>query len=355
MHNVHQAWEEGLHVSALTFDLVGFFNNINKNALIEILICCGFLIQLVHWVKSFLSNHSAAIWINGKLGQQKPLKQGMPQGSLILPLLSALYTSDMPNFIKELNSSNKLKELRTHYGLSQIGLFIYIDDRKFFIASCSLTVNTDILECAFTKIMEWADHFCLDINTKKRNFVHYVKPRRCCQGILITFPSITLPSANGAPTTLKPKESIHWLGFFLDQGLTFHKHCKVVTAKAKSSLNLFHLVCKANKGLRQMHVQTIYLSSVCSIMVYGAQLWWNPKHHSMMKQLQLVQNQAMRMITRTFKTTPIDALHLLSHLPPIHLQLDQITQNAAIRLNTLPIDHPLIQYLRGEWLANTWL
>ena len=67
----------------------------------------------------------------------------------------------------------------------------------------------------------------------------------------------------------------------------------------------------------------------------------------------MVQNEAVRLISGTFRTTPRDPLHQLLNILPMDLRLNMIVQNSALRLYRVPKDSQLLKRLGGAWHSPT--
>ena len=68
------------------------------------------------------------------------------------------------------------------------------------------------------------------------------------------------------------------------------------------------------------------------ILTYGCQLWYTGKQKTLVKKLQMVQNEAVRVIAGAFHTTPCKPLHQLLTILLMDLRLEMLTQNMALRL-----------------------
>jgi len=94
-NGVQCAWNHKLVTSTLTFDIKGYFDFINHNRLLSELRRKCIPLAYVRWVASFLSDREAAICIDGKRGTMSHVENGIPQGSLISPILAAFYTAEL--------------------------------------------------------------------------------------------------------------------------------------------------------------------------------------------------------------------------------------------------------------------
>ncbi|KAH9967010.1 hypothetical protein BJV74DRAFT_799508 [Russula compacta] len=83
--------------------------------------------------------------------------------------------------------------------------------------------------------------------------------------------------------------------------------------------------------------------------MYGCQLWFQSKQVMLVKKLQTVQNEAVRIIVGAFCTAPHEPLHQLLFILPMDLWLTMLRQNTAIRLYRVSKESQLLSRLRGDW------
>src|SRR5258708_29304779 len=77
-------------------------------------------------------------------------------------------------------------------------------------------------------------------------------------------------------------------------------------------------------------------NAIClPVLTYGCQLWYTGKQKGLVKMLQVVQNEAVRVISGAFHTTPREPLHQLLNVPPINLCLHLLVDNSAMQLYKL--------------------
>lgn len=88
-HDIEAAWRTGRVTSALTFDITGVFDNISHTGLINLLFEMGFPVPMVQMVRSFVSDREVAVLLDGKIGQMRAVKIGVPQGSPCHPSYSS--------------------------------------------------------------------------------------------------------------------------------------------------------------------------------------------------------------------------------------------------------------------------
>jgi len=92
-HDIEAACNHGLVTTSLTIDIKGFFDYVNHNKLTSIMRRKRIPLPMVKWVSSFLSNREAAICLDSRISDSRPVENGIPQGSPISPALSIVYAS----------------------------------------------------------------------------------------------------------------------------------------------------------------------------------------------------------------------------------------------------------------------
>ena len=87
-------------VGACFIDLQKTFDTISHNKLISKLELYGVRDKEVDWFKSYLFNRQTRVYQNGSLSEEKPVSTGVPQGSILGPLLFVLFFNDISNYLK---------------------------------------------------------------------------------------------------------------------------------------------------------------------------------------------------------------------------------------------------------------
>ena len=93
--------------------------------------------------------------------------------------------------------------------------------------------------------------------------------------------------------------------------------CNCTCASIKALQILGNSIRGLNFAQWRLAFNTIFLP----VLTYGCQLWFTGKQKGLVKKLQTMQNEAIRIISGTFRTTPRDLLHQLLNIFPIDLHL----------------------------------
>ncbi len=102
VHDVKVAHSAGLRMGLLLFDIQGFFDNINREHLTQIITDLGFAQGIVDWISAFLSDHTVQLKFNSHTSEPFSLEVGTPQGSPISLVLSVLYTHALLHITQEI-------------------------------------------------------------------------------------------------------------------------------------------------------------------------------------------------------------------------------------------------------------
>lgn len=141
-------------------DLKKAFDTVNHDILLSKLDHYGIRNVALSWFKSYLSGSKQYVHINGVNSVTKDITCGVPQGSVLGPLLFLLYINDLPNI------SNKLK------------FYLFADDTNIYFESDDLKQIERTVNKELKKLHEWLCLNRLSLNISKTNFVIFHDKRK---------------------------------------------------------------------------------------------------------------------------------------------------------------------------------
>ncbi|KAJ3519912.1 hypothetical protein NMY22_g12985 [Coprinellus aureogranulatus] len=144
-------------------------------------------------------------------------------------------------------------------------------------------------------------------------------------------------------TPLRPKEFWRYLGFYLNQRLTFAEHIRYYSTKALTTVMAMRMLGNSTHRLSPKNKHILYHASVVLIATYRHRLWFyeGTKNVGALKTLSSMQYKAAIWITGAFRTSPTGGPELLAGLPSIHLHLRKLSERAVYWTATLSDTHPL--------------
>ena len=189
-------------------DFAKAFDTVNHEILLDKLNYYGVKDQTLALFDSYLTNRTQAVEVNGVLSDIGTIQHGVPQGSILGPLLFLLYINDISK------SSDILK------------FFLFADDTTVFYSADPSDLNSEnILNTELEKVSCWLAANKLSLNVKKSNFLHFHRGKA---------PKTVLNiKINNIP--VEEKEHTKYLGTFIDNKLSWKvqiQHIKTQLARS---------------------------------------------------------------------------------------------------------------------------
>ncbi|KAE8233471.1 hypothetical protein CF326_g1495 [Tilletia indica] len=237
----------------------------------------------------------------------------------------------------------------------------YIDDGLMYTTSLDAHQNCRTLEYAYETAERWILGVGLSFDQQKRELIHFYPPYLRKPKRPEIQPAVTLNGVDVA--ALRDGDTVRWLGFHLDNKLSFQGHVRIMCAKARKAAQCMRMLVNTVRGLRAHDARRLYVGCVLPIMTYGTAVWWRSRtreepsrsptgiaqrvNHrgtvTMLDKLGREQSYALRMVLPVWRTTSTNALLIESGCMPIEFYLDRILDRSAIRLSTLPLNHTLLR------------
>jgi hypothetical protein len=230
------AIDNGCSTDIIYFDLAKAFDTVPFSRLISKLANFGIGGALLNWIEDYLSNRTFTVKINNHLSKNMPCLSGVPQGSILGPLLFIIYISDLPKICSTSNVSIKL----------------FADDLKAYISFNNSQNYSTNLQQFIIKFSDYCLTNGLKIAANKCSVLHLGNKNPKNKYFIDQF---QLPS-------ISETESVRDLGIHFTHNLKWDKHVEIITQKARrSSFALFKSIKSKNPNIL-INLFNIYSRSI---------------------------------------------------------------------------------------------
>ena len=340
VYNAQAAVRAGLVASVILFDISGFFDNVNICRTVHIFQNLGFPPSLCSWVESFLSHCNVRLSFNSLKSEPIHLNHGTPQGSPLSPILSTIYTSPLLKFI---NST-----------WSRHGLNMYVDDGAIFSNAKNHQLSALNATKGLQEITAWLGRNGLKCDSDKTEFISF-SPFRAAEHLVgRTISSIHPRTSASTSYTVERSSLIHYLGVFIHERFDWTHHMTIMANRARSTIRALSILGNSVRGLNYANWHKLFHALVLPVLTYGFPLYsTQPCNKGLLDILQVAQNDMVRKMSGTFKTTPIVPLHYMMAIPPLPLSIKKLTAVFRLRIQRLP-PSTLIRTITSSNPAADW-
>lgn len=254
-------------ITGVFLDLTKAFDLVDHHILLDKLEASGMRGPVLDFFRSYLFQRSQYVSVNKRDSGPLTVCRGVPQGSILGPLLFLVYVND----ISKLSLNGKL--------------FLYADDTALFYSSPSCHQNCVNAEIDLAQLNAFLTANRLSLNAKKTKVIHFRTQRNV--GDSETMPIVKL---NGLP--IETVSSFKYLGLILDTHLTWSDHIEYLIRRIIPILAILH----RGKDLIPTDVRKlIYHSMINSCLRYMIEIW-GAAAMTILRSIQVIQNRAIRNI-----------------------------------------------------------
>ena len=275
-HIFTEALDAGKEVRTVFCDISKAFDRVWHEGLIYKLKAAGVSGDVLRWFQSYLSGRRQRVVLPGSLSEWVYIKAGVPQGSILGPLLFLLYINDI---VKNIGSNIRLFADDT-------SLFIIVDNPT----TAALCLNSDL-----EKLSRWAAIWLVTFNPSKNESL--LISRKINKPI---HPPLYMQNVQ-----IQEVSSHKHLGLYFSNDCSWHQHIDYIKQKAWFRI---HIMRKLKFKLDRKSLETIYLTFIRPLLEYGDVIWDNCTQYEK-NELDKIQNEAARITTGTTKLVSLDNLY----------------------------------------------
>lgn len=271
-HNLDQ----GLMVGLVCIDLRKAFETLNIDILINKLYNIGLRDTVLNWFKSYLYGRKQKVKFDNVLSEEQEIKYGVPQGSILGPLLFLIYINDLVDIFEGLEIKCKL----------------FADDIMLFFSSNNISLIEKVLNEALKRLLNWLNNNQMKINISKTVFM-VIRDRRSklygkCE-------------INVKNEKIKEVTETKYLGIIIDNALNFDSNANYVAKKIAKKINVLY---RLNHNVSNYTKCILYKSIVLPHFDYCSSVMINYSQNKL-DIFQKLQNRAMRVILGVNKYTSV--------------------------------------------------
>ena len=272
-----KALDEGKEVRAVFCDISKAFDRVWHRGLLFKLQIAGISGSLLQWFTDYLHNRKQRVVLPGANSDWTSVNSGVPQGSILGPLLFLLYINDI---VEDINSSIRL----------------FADDTSLYIIVDNPVEAANQLNSDLSKIHLWATKWLVKFNPAKSESVIFSRRQNKPY-----HPPVVLNQKQVAEVT-----SHKHLGLVFSNDCSWHEHLEYLKAKTWSRINIMR---KLKFKLDRRSLQTIYFSFIRPLLEYADVVWDNCTQYEV-NDLEKIQNEAARIVSGATRLVSINSLSL---------------------------------------------
>ena len=270
--------EQGNNIDIIYLDFKKAFDTVPHKRLLEKIKSYGILGNIYNWIEDFLSNRTQKVRVNNQYSRESPVQSGIPQGSILGPILFTIFINDLPDGIKSICK-------------------IFADDTKIYNDSNSYPdIQEDIVH-----LQNWSEKWKLFFNISKCKIMHIGNKDDQSRENYFMFDGQT-------KITIEECDQEKDLGVIFDETLIFDKHINSAINKANKMLGL---IKRTFNYLNRETFLKLYKSMVRPHLEYG-NIVWHPLYKRQSSSIEKVQRRATKILKECKNMTYPQRLNYLN-------------------------------------------
>ena len=296
-------------------DLSAAFDRVWHMAILRKLVGMGIKGRIIGWLQSYLSDRSFRVWLEGEVSIEQKIRSGVRQGAILSPFLFNVLLNDLSKI----------------YGVRYLE---YADEVAIFYSAVDQGLVVHKLEQSMQQLIEWCKQWGQRINFDKTKAQYFTNRSEIPQVIKIYQFEI-------------PYERHHkFLGMYLDSPkLTWKEHVSQLRRKCGKHIAIMKSISSTKWGADRKTLLNYYTMTIRSKLDYCCHVY-NGATGSVLKELNTIQNQCLRLILGVRSTNPIITMHIEANIPPLDIRRQYLSVKYYNKILDSPGESVVVEALK---------
>ena len=268
LHHIYEEIDGGGACGVLFLDLSKAFDTVNHDIIWIKLKALGVKELSISWFVSYLTGRTQYTNINNTLSDPIEIKMGVPQGSILGPIIFICYVNDLPKFCNNTIS------------------FLYADDTALLTKGRNINMIRDNLQLDFNHLLKWFAANRLCINTSKTKTMLFCGNRSPYKEIKLNI--------NDGSERIEEVDTFKYLGLYLDRHLCFNDHIDKIIKKVNQRTGI---LWRMRNFINQPLAKYLYQSLIHPVFQY-CDFIYDGCSITLKHKLQVSQNAALRAVRK---------------------------------------------------------
>lgn len=255
----------GGSLDAVYMDFMKAFDTVPHERLLSKLQSYGIKGKLHAWMRNFLIGRKQRVLVNGAASEWADVRSGIPQGSILGPILFVIFINDIPDVV-------------------DCGIRLFADDTKAF-KQIHTTDDCKKLQHNINSLQDWAEKWNMKFHPEKCKILRIGKDHP-------TFQYTMKSNTSNELIPLITSEVEKDLGIYIDDKLSFNIHIQQAIAKAN---RLLGVIRRSFEYLDEEIILFLYKGLVRPTLEYGIAAW-SPRLQKDIDAIEAIQRRATKMI-----------------------------------------------------------
>ena len=301
--NIQAARHESHRTVVCFFDYAKAYDKVWRDGLISKMLDLEIPPRFVRYVRHFLSGRNTWVEVNNTKSKKFLLKEGLPQGSCISPLLFLIFINDIDANLDMMTTAS-----------------LFADDTSAWRRDGVVRGSgRRLMQEEIDKILEWANKWKMSINADKT---------KCMVISSSTGDQNWNPELEADGVEIEPVKEYRFLGIVIRNNLLFVTQIDISVEKGMKKNKMMKCLSTKSWGWKQETQTQLYCTYNRSALEYGSCSWDSWISKSSLLRLQRVQNEALRTAAGLAKTCPVDFVHTETGIEPLE---DRFRKNNMVK------------------------